>query len=180
MVRIAIGDFRVDGFAVVDILAFAVFKLAQLALAVQLAHFTRRGHVAVVLCIGVDHAGFFHGFHQLHGFLHGLHGQHFAQNMLAGLHGLDGEGRMLGGVVGQHHSVHVMLEKFVIVGIIGNVMAGHFLFHHFQTVDPLIANGNDLCIVHRCAVADHALAAPNADNADFDFFHCGTLLSLKG
>ena len=108
VIGLAIGDFRPDGFAVVNIFAFTILKLTDQSLAIELAHLIRCRHKAIVFAVGIDFSGFFHCFNQFHGLFQRLYRKHLAEDMFSGLHRLDGKGGVLVGVVCQNHCIHVM------------------------------------------------------------------------
>ena len=154
-----------------DVFALGVLEFADLALPVKPPHFVGGGHIAVVFAVGVNLPGALHRFHQLHRLGGSLDRQHLRKDVLARLHGPDGEGRVLVGVVGQHHSVHVVLNKGIEIVVIGDaavvvqrLLTGDALF-------PFVADGDDLGMVCLLAVVDHAAAASHAHDTDADLFH---------
>ena len=171
VVGVALGNLFPDGLAVVEVLAFAILKLAQLALPVQLAHLTGCTHEAVILGVGIDLAGALHSLYQFHGFLHGLAGQNLTHDMLTRLHAADGKGNMLRGVVGQNHRIHIMLQKFLEVGIIGNSIRAQLGLHALEKIRGLVAHSNQFRIGCLGTVFNHGFAASCAQNANSYLFH---------
>ena len=100
--------------------------------------------------------------------------------MLAGAQRRDGEGRVLVGVIGEHDRVHIVAQKFIVIGVIGDAVA--VLCPHFvEPLRPLVADGDELGVAGVFAVGDEVRAAPRADDAEADlvraFAHEGSSLS---
>ena len=171
VILLAVSDARPDRLAVVDVFSLAVFKLADFSLSVQAAHLIRRGHVAVVLAVCVNHAGLFDRLDQLNRLFHGLHGQHFGKDVLARLHRPDRKRGVFVGVIGQHDGVHVVLDKVFKVCIVRDIRIVQGSLLAFEAFDPFVADCHHLRIIRLFTVIDHAGAAVCAHHADSDFLH---------
>ena len=91
--------------------------------------------------------------------------------MLARLHAADSEGNVLRGVVGQNHRVHIVLQKFLKIGIIGNSIRTQLGLHTLEEIGGLIANSNQFRICCLGTVFYHGFAASCAQNANSYLFH---------
>ena len=76
---------RPNRLAVMNILAFAVFQLADFALFVQLAHFHRPRHKAIIFAVSINLSAFLYGFDKLDCFAETLTRQNFAEYVKSAL-----------------------------------------------------------------------------------------------
>jgi hypothetical protein len=89
--------------------------------------------------------------------------------METGIQGLHGQGSMLGSVVRQANHVHIVLQEFFKLGVVGQMSAllFHVCLHAFQAFFPDIADGNQFALLGAIGIAHHAAATADTDNTNF-------------
>ena len=122
-----------------DVLALAVFELADAALLVEPLHLLIEDHVRVVLGEHVNLAALLDRSRQRHAFAQGVAGRGFAHYVFAGIECFDGKRGVLVEVVGEHDRVEVAAEKLVIIDECWHVES---LALCNETLFPNVANGD--------------------------------------
>ena len=88
-----------------------VGDLADIAVFIAAPHLEGLVHVAIVLGVGVDLAGFFDGFNEFDGLCHGLAGQHLTEHVAPGFEQTDGKRSVLIGIVARMTASMSCLKK---------------------------------------------------------------------
>ena len=171
MVPVAVGNPRPDGRAVVDILTLGIGDLADIPVLVPPPHLKGVVHIAVVFRVGVHLARFLHRLDKGHRLGHGLAGQHLAEHVPARPQQPDGIGRVLVGVIGQHHRVHVVLEELLKILVKGDldVRLLRQLAHLVQQRAVPIAHRHQRGVWVVGQHLYHGFAAESAEYADANF-----------
>lgn len=99
MITISARKFMPTRLAIMQILAFSVFKFSEFSCLIFKSHFMRGIHKAIIFGITIFFPRSFNAFYKLHRLRHGSNGQNFTYNMLTRFHCFYCKRGMLRGII---------------------------------------------------------------------------------
>ena len=129
---------------IVRVLAVGELENSEFTGLVVFFHLSRRRHEAVLFGEGVYLAAPLDRLDEFDRLFHVLAGGDFAVNVQAAIKAPDGERSVLAAVVSQHDGVHIVVYEIVEIGIIRDVFILMLFLFRFESLDPLVTDGDDL------------------------------------